>query len=161
MVTKHDHLIRGRFVRYRGFNAWCIRFRQHGEWQTHFDAVTPDGKLLGATGDGVAVREFGWDQGHYLFEQFLALPCSKAEHDKFYSFLNAQIGKPYDYGAIYAIARLRNWNDADKWYCSELGGAGLVAAGLISKHVFPNNRVTPYELSRAFWAIPGCHPIAV
>lgn len=47
-----------------------------------------------------------------------------------YAFAEAQIGKPYDWGAVLGlIAREYGWADTSKWYCSELLEATLAAAG--------------------------------
>jgi hypothetical protein len=50
--------------------------------------------------------------------------------DKGLAFIEAQIGKPYDWGAIFGmVARQHSWEDVSKWYCSELLEATIQAAG--------------------------------
>lgn len=41
-----------------------------------------------------------------------------------------QIGKPYDWTAIFGIALLRDWQEDDAWYCSEYGIAACLQGGM-------------------------------
>lgn len=60
-------------------------------------------------------------------------------------FLEAQVGKPYDWTAVIGIGLHRDWQEDDSWYCSELHAAAYVHSGLtlIDKKC---SRVTPYDL---------------
>jgi hypothetical protein len=40
--------------------------------------------------------------------------------DIFYNSLISQIGKQYDYSALLGFGLHRDWQDQDKWFCSEL-----------------------------------------
>lgn len=66
------------------------------------------------------------------------------DNKKLMQFMEAQVGKPYDYTAVAGIAFHRNWQEDDSWFCSELHAAGHRYAGnaLIDKEC---NRVTPYD----------------
>lgn len=37
-----------------------------------------------------------------------------------YRLARAQIGKPYDFGALFSMVTSRNWEAPDSWVCSEL-----------------------------------------
>jgi uncharacterized protein YycO len=47
-----------------------------------------------------------------------------------YQFALEQVGKPYDWSAIISLAAQRDWQEPDKWFCSELVEAILAAGGL-------------------------------
>lgn len=60
-------------------------------------------------------------------------------------FLEAQIGKPYDWTAILGMLTRRDWQEDDSWFCSELVAAAALAGGvpIIRKS---QNRVTPEDV---------------
>lgn len=45
-------------------------------------------------------------------------------------FLLAQLWKPYDWSAILGFVGLRDWQSPNRWYCSELCAAAMMAGGL-------------------------------
>lgn len=45
-------------------------------------------------------------------------------------FAAAQIGKPYDWKGIWGFATRNDWENPDKWFCSELASAALLNAGI-------------------------------
>ncbi|MCU0689783.1 MAG: hypothetical protein MUF54_00140 [Polyangiaceae bacterium] len=61
------------------------------------------------------------------------------------AFLREQVGKPYDYTALFGIFAKRDWQEPDSWFCSELAAAAALAGGemLVRK---PINRITPEDL---------------
>lgn len=60
-------------------------------------------------------------------------------------FLQAQLGKKYDFAALAAFPLRENWQDDNRWFCSELVAAALVQCGALSiKHDV--SRVTPRDL---------------
>jgi uncharacterized protein YycO len=67
-------------------------------------------------------------------------------------WLISQIGKRYDYEAYFGIAfynmfdKDRNWQEEDKWFCSELAAACLVKGGVkFKEHA---RVITPIHLHR-------------
>lgn len=58
-------------------------------------------------------------------------------------FVKAQLGKPYDWTAIFSFLLRRNWQEDDKWFCSELVEATILAGGL-KRFRDSTNRITPY-----------------
>ena len=127
------------------------------EWFTqglcgHVDAVMPDGSLLGAQQEsdlggkpsGVQIRPSNYGgMTHRLQASF---SCTTAQAETFYSFLQAQVGKPYDLTAIAAFVAGRDWHDRQAWFCSELIAAALEEADIIRKLVDPLNKITPATL---------------
>jgi len=69
------------------------------------------------------------------------------EQDKaFWSFLLAQLGKPYDKLAIVAFAFNRDWRSEGSWYCSELQAATLEHAGVLKPGYLKASKITPVML---------------
>ena len=52
-------------------------------------------------------------------------PDPKAAED----FAWAQLGKPYDYLGAFSVPFRTHWQDPERWYCSELVEAALIAGG--------------------------------
>lgn len=59
-------------------------------------------------------------------------------------FLQDQLGKPYDWGGVFALPFRANWHNEDRWFCSELVAAALEAGGL--NLGVSARRVTPRDL---------------
>ena len=146
------------FCAFPSFWGRLIDYGTEGE-VGHVDALTPDrSQLFGAQHDaglggapaGVQFRPTGYVReagGYNLLRVHLA--CTPAQHDRFWRFMKAQEGKPYDVKGILGFLAGRYWHDRGHWWCSQLHTAGLEpkVAG-----VFPNrlwtrfNRLTPQEL---------------
>jgi hypothetical protein len=88
-VTCHDEISAG------------IRLRENF-WASHVEAVTPQGKYLGAHCDGgVQARAVGYDARTLQQELFVDLAeTAPGQADEFYAFLNRHIGEPYDFKSI-------------------------------------------------------------
>lgn len=61
-------------------------------------------------------------------------------------FLNSQLGRPYDWKAIFAFPFRGSWQDQERWFCSELVYEALRVAGGFYPSRLPANRVTPRDL---------------
>lgn len=105
---------------------------------SHVDFVMPDGRLLGARGDGVRVRN------PYGVYQFI-----RAEVDAPDSVLEraiSQIGKPYDYTAIVGFLFRRNWQLREAWDCAELVAWAFSAEGHAILSTSDYHRITPRDI---------------
>jgi hypothetical protein len=93
--------IRLRFVTCRDPISQGIRLRENF-WASHVEAVTPEGKYLGAHSDGgVQARDVGYDAKSLQQELFVDLAeTAPGQADEFYAFLNRHIGEPYDFESI-------------------------------------------------------------
>ena len=111
-------------------------------WASHVDFVLPDGKLFGAlaTQDGGGVRLH--DAENYTRIERFQVDAPESIID----IAMTQEGKPYDWAGIFGLVlRERNWEDDDKWFCSELVAWSFKQGG------FPllnetSNRITPRDL---------------
>ena len=109
-------------------------------WASHVDFVLPDGKLLGAlaTHNGVKV--------HSPFEYSRSEQYIIDAPDSVIDFAMTQVDKPYDWAGILGIVtRNRNWEDDNKWFCSELVAWSFKQAGcpLLNENSY---RITPRDL---------------
>ena len=73
---------------------------------------------------------------------FIAIEISNDLSTK--CFLENQLGKKYDWSAIFAFPFRASWNVPDKWFCSELAASALLHGGFMVK--LPTHRVTPRDL---------------
>ena len=114
-------------------------------WASHIDFVLPDGRLLGA----LAVQNGGGVQYHKMKP---LVEYSRVERfeidapDSVLDFAKSQVGKPYDWaGVIGWMVRNRNWEEDDKWFCSELAAFSFMKAGfpLLNEVAY---RITPRDL---------------
>lgn len=83
-------------------------------WATHVDFVLHNGFLLGAASDGVKIRPPARDYSRVAYYRVPGAPCDVIERAK------SQLDKPYDWTAILGFVARRNWQEDDRWFCSEL-----------------------------------------
>jgi hypothetical protein len=86
----------------------------------HVEAVTPDGKYLGAHVDGVAARPMDWDAGKFTKQKFMLLPADAEMTAKWIHYLRAVIGEPYDFSAIAAFVSHFDMRQKHHTICSAL-----------------------------------------
>lgn len=135
-VTGHDAVS-------EGIRRFC-----YGFWATHAEALMPDGTLLGAHADGgVQARAHDYDAGSFTRDMFVQIPATPEQADSFHAFMRSQIGKSYDFIAIASIVIERDWQDTDRWFCSELVAAALSHCGIFPPQLATEfNRITPRDL---------------
>ncbi len=135
-----------RFVAGTGAASAMISRATFGFWASHADAVLPDGRKIGAEFDGVQARAADYDKGQITKELVLELKVPTQTARRFYAFLESQIGKPYDFGAIGAFVANRDWPTPDSWFCSELIAAALLECGYLRPLAASANKITPRDL---------------
>lgn len=114
-----------RFVHCSGAIEELILFDSNGGQYSHVEAVTPDGKYLGAHTTGVEARQMDYDAGKFSREKFLLLPANDEMSAKFYHYIRAVIGEPYDFGAIAAFVAHFDQRQKHHVICSALQTLGL------------------------------------
>ena len=140
------------------FGSELIRAFDHGKF-SHVDVILADGELLGARNDVYKDIPAGVQKRPPAYANFSSTkrvdldttpPCA----DRFYKFLDSQIGKPYDGEAILGFAVNRDWRDPAAFFCSELVAAGLEDAGYFAYSLAaPSNKITPADLLLALSAV--------
>jgi hypothetical protein len=116
-----------RFVRHDDPASSAIIWKTGGNF-SHVEAVTPDGKYLGAFGEkykyfapGTTARPMDYDSGKFAAQRFLALQADDDMRAKWIHYLRACIGEPYDWGGLSAtiIAHI-DFHDGHHVFCSAL-----------------------------------------
>ena len=115
-----------------------------------FGAFLDASKLVNAS--GVQVRPEDYETFTKIIR--VAVPVTAEQNTAFWAFLQSQLGKRYDVGAIFGLAFHRNWRDPSKWFCSELQAAALETAGVL-KVATELNWVDPQTLLLLICALPG------
>jgi hypothetical protein len=90
------------------------------EGYSHVEAVTTDGKYLGAHTEGVAARPIGWDAGKFQREKFFLLPASDEATATWMHYLRSCIGEAYGYKAIFGFITHFDLNEHHTTICSGL-----------------------------------------
>lgn len=139
-----------RFVEGGGLDSKVIRYTTRCRW-SHVEALSGDeSRTFGAQlAGGVQWRStkdpvYG---GVVAFDCY-ELEASADQEAKFWNFLAAQNGKPYDWRAIVSFSLgTRDWREDDSWFCSELQARALEVAGFLTLPTdIPVWRITPRDL---------------
>jgi uncharacterized protein YycO len=100
--------------------SWAIRVRTWSPY-SHVDFILPNGKYLGAVPfKGVVIHDHT-----YPVEAFFEVEVTEEQHEKILKYALDQVGKGYDYVGIFGYAIERNWQEDDKWFCSEFVAAAI------------------------------------
>jgi hypothetical protein len=119
---------------------------------SHVDAVMPDGKLLGAHADrilGIApgVRIRPADYGVWIRRIVVEFhSVSDLQALEWQRWLKAQVGDPYDMGAIRGFLADARLHLRGHWDCSALQTEGIRRLGLLGPLPYPDWQVTPDAL---------------
>lgn len=122
-------------VRNKTIGSLLIRLVTWSRWH-HGGVITQDGKFVieSRAKQGVVKTPILDFRNRYSTVDFFTIDC---DDKKAFEFLNAQIGKSYDWSAASGLLFKLMPNHKDKWYCFELIAA---ASGLFRKE--RNSRVT-------------------
>lgn len=123
---------------------------------SHVEFLSEDEKLcFGARATGVKWRPINYCK--FSVDIRFRIPCSDAQYEKVWDFLQEQQGKGYDYLAIGGILVHRDWRNDRRWWCSELWATALEVGGLIGKINESIAFFTPEDaliISSAMWPQP-------
>ena len=128
-----------RFTADRDFISWIIRVFTWSKF-SHVDYVTSDGTLIGCWPKGGVYRH-SRQASEIVYAEF-----EVQSKEQFEKFILDQLGKPYDWGAIFGLVfRMGDLHSTNKWFCSELIAEAAAATGtkLIRKEAA---RITPQDL---------------
>jgi uncharacterized protein YycO len=96
------------------------------------------------------IADIGVDRKVKQNVQLFDVELTDAQYQKVIDFLQAQIGKKYDYPAVFGIV-LNGSEDGrayrNKWFCSELVAAALEQAGIKVLERIPSWKISPVLLS--------------
>lgn len=123
--------------------SWVIRAVTWSEW-SHVEIVLPDGRLLGAAAPhGVQF---------YSMEERMAVATKAAimhfpgDVEAAMTWAQSQIGKPYDWTGVIGLGLHRDWEEDDKWWCSEFAGKFLKEGGFDPYRSEVMRRLVPQHL---------------
>jgi hypothetical protein len=132
--------------------SWVIAWGTQGLW-SHVDARKRDGTLQGARSDavggkppGVQLRPAGY--AHWTRVGVLRLEVQEEQEAAFWSFWDAQLGKPYDMVDILDIAldEPRDWRKDDAWICSEGIQVSLEVGAVFKPALVSESLISPNAL---------------
>lgn len=110
-----------RFITETGLTSGLIRWFSWSDW-SHVDFVLRDGRFLGSRLDGgVRIRP----HDYLTPSKYRYAYVDVADPRKVYGWATSQIGKKYDWKAIVGFLPRVNWQDPERWFCSELVAQGF------------------------------------
>lgn len=127
------------FGRRPAVGSWLIRFFTWSDW-SHCGIVLSDGGVLHATWpEGVHITGLEEWKRKYPHNETVSvdLRCDLSAE----AWARKQLGKPYDLSGLFAFGFHRDWQQDDKWFCSECVGSSLANGGL--DFSVPSSRLTP------------------
>lgn len=137
-----------------GIGSLIIKFFTRSKW-SHVDIVLGDNlddpktEIVGALAKGGVTRyALGARLEHSTRARAVRIRNNTDESVvEAVTWLNSQVGKSYDWGAIvFAIGLNRDWRAEDKWFCSELGGTFALKCGMPVVDPDVHHRVTPQDI---------------
>jgi uncharacterized protein YycO len=129
-------------ARNRSFGSWLLRTLMWSQW-SHSAIYDPfTNQVWDSTWLQGGVRRHHYEtwKQNYPFAEFHDAGVLDFEGAR--EWLDAQVGKGYDWTALLSFVVHRNWQEDDKWFCSELTE---MARDLFGKPRFRTSasRVTP------------------
>lgn len=131
------------FCRKPSLGSWLIRVFTWSPW-SHCVIVEDDRHVIESTmaHGGVRRRPLLEIINEYSRVELVEIPLT--DEQAALDFARAQLGKPYDWRAIFGFLLHRDWADDRAWFCNELAEAACVAGG---RQRFRDSisRITPRE----------------
>ena len=159
------------FVSQRDPGSWAIRWFTHSDF-SHVDIIRPfPARRIGARSDcpvwaigkphdtgtgetGVQIRSM--DYAKFTRDERIIIPCTDTQWIAANTWLNQQLGKPYDSSGLFRSFLLDKyqWGDNGKWWCSELAAVYIEAAGF-PRMMIPATRCAPNDAFIYAGAMPA------
>lgn len=148
-------MIQAPYTRFIHSNVWFMRliqWRTRSKWG-HVEHILRDGSCIRAWFPGGVQHLPKGQQTAAASELRCTVALTDAQQDQLEAFLLAQVGKPYDWFALFGLAIGQNWSTKGKWICSKLEDAAYKAAGVDLVPGLPLPYVEPGNLaSRGSWS---------
>lgn len=123
-----------------GFIHWAVRIFTWSQW-SHIAVIAGDTVIESVSGHGV--REIPIQQAIAEATKHSVVEIPIFDEETFLWLLRSQIGKPYDYAAIFGFMFRRNWQEERKWFCSELPAWAAILSGSPVFRIEAMHRITP------------------
>ena len=132
------------FTKHENISSWVIRAATMSPWS---HVAVPHGDYLVESVAFHGVRAAKIQDtlrlaDSYVFAE-IKTPLTQAQ---VFSACLSQVGKDYDYGAVLGMPFGRDWQEDDKWFCSELTEWGFVVNGAPNFSTDKMHRVTPRDI---------------
>ena len=149
-----------RFVHHPGIGSGAIDWQSIGHF-SHVEALTPQRTYIGAHADvGVAALPMDYDAGKFDRERHLLLPADDAASAKFYHYLNAVVGEPYDFGAIAGFVSHFDIHQKHRVICSALQTLAARWCGFLPVPLpVPAHDISPRDLELGLMMRPDVKEI--
>ena len=149
-TTERNEVFYINFYHGVSFFSRAIRFRTWSDI-SHVSITAPTGRTFEAVPRYGVVDHFGLDRYHtpgtrisiYRFE----VPHADALDGLI--FLREQVGKKYDWGGITGFVFRKDWQNAEKWFCSEYAQAFSIKVGLPFLERVEPHKVDPADLRKS------------
>ena len=141
---KMKGIFQAQFVASDTWSSRLIRYLTNSPI-SHVDIVMPDGQLLGALPDGVKIRPANYGNWTTVYREVLDVD----DLDAILEFAKAQIGKPYNYRAIWDMVRHKErafQMQQSSWFCDELVYASVMAGKIHLLNTDDPLYLTPFEV---------------
>ena len=127
------------FARSNQIGSWLIRMFTWGRF-SHVGIVDGDNVIEAVGFKGVVVTPLEEFKQRYSYTELAYFPCECL--DQAYYLAYNEVGKKYDWLAIFGHIFRRRWDNPDRWVCSEL----IAYASQIVRH----SRVSSYSPEDVF-----------
>ena len=133
LVFMRSNLIGSKFIRFMTWSQY-----------SHVGVLLPDGNVVEARyPEGVIMRRLDLAVEHATDYEIVKIPVKNPK--AVYDFMKDHLGKKYDLSGLFAFLTKRDWQNLDKWFCSELVASALKAGGCpVARE--DASRVTPDDI---------------
>ena len=129
-----------------------IRWKTDSEI-SHVNAVTPEGKLLGALLDG-GLQEREPNYGNFTLQILVTVPVTDEQAARFWQCLRSRIGEHYNCLGIVGIALGNNLTGSGHEFCSQAQSDAIIFAPIFRIAKDPS-KIDPETLRLLLMAQPG------
>lgn len=130
------------FTRKRNLGAAVLRAFQWSDW-SHVALVQGDDVIEATAAHGVRRVSLADAKVGVSREHCLELPCR--DPDVAFAAAESQVGKGYDWGMIFGHPLRQDWDNRERWVCSELVAWAIREGGTDLFRCKPH-RITPQHL---------------
>lgn len=132
------------FTKHENIGSWAIRALTMSPW-SHVAVPYGDYLVEAVAFGGVRtakIQDTIRKADAYAFGE-IATPLTQSQ---VFHACASQVGKGYDFGAVIGMPFMRDWQEDDKWFCSELTEWGFLINGAPNFEPAKMHRVTPRDV---------------